>query len=163
MGTTALSTITSRSRPIGERSAEAPAAFWVQFLYGASIFIILFGLALLVAAAPLQPLFGLLYFGAAEHLLQFTPGALSYIEFKDGVIGSLILGLGLMLLTIVHGPFRRGVPESWGLIAGPVAVWFAAESASSILCGFGANILLCAPVALLIGVPLAATYRHFHP
>ena len=120
-----------------------------------------FGVALIVAPREMQPLFSLLYFGSTQRVSAFGPDAIDYLAFKDGVIGSLCLGWGAMLLFVVRGPFARGEAQGWRLVAAPIGIWFAAEALSTILSGFSSNFLLIAVFALVFAVPLAATWRGF--
>lgn len=79
-----------------------------------------------------------------------------------GIIGGTIVGFHLIMFFIIQNPFRK--KERWAhqaLTAGLLS-WFIIDSSVSAYYGAFYNIYLINLVALvLIGIPLAATYRHF--
>ncbi len=61
------------------------------------------------------------------------------------------------MLIALRGPFRHGEREGRYLIAVPAVAWFVPHTAYSLWAGFWPNAGLNAVLALLFGVPPAAT------
>ncbi|MFL1463294.1 hypothetical protein ACI6QG_13900 [Roseococcus sp. DSY-14] len=108
-----------------------------------------FGLALLLLPGPTQAAFNGLLFGQAALPAALAPAA-GYIRFLYAVLGAVIAGWALTLLLL---PLRRD-RAAWRAAMAGWALWFALDSAASLLLGFWPNALLNAGFFLLVAVPL---------
>ena len=136
--------------------------FWYRWLLVAIVGVMLFGLSMLVAPGLIRQFFSLLLYatpGAIE--MRFSADANAYIQLVHAILGAVLFGWGLAMLLILRGPFRRGDPLTWTLLAVPLLAWYLPDTLFSIASGFWQNAVFNTAFALLFGVPLAATRRHF--
>jgi len=137
-------------------------AFWWRWLVASASGVLLFGLSLVLLPAPMQRLFNLLYFSSSRANLSFGPAAESYIQFVFAVLGSVMIGWSAALLLVLFGIFRRGLRESWRLIAISLVAWFIPDTAISLFYGFWQNALLNLAIAVLFAIPLGFTFKASH-
>ena len=139
------------------------SVFWVRWLIATSLFVAAFGLSMVVAPQLPESYFNLILFGEFAEHTRFSAEAHTYIRFAYAVMGSLMAGWVASLLALIVGPLRRGERSAWIAIAVSVAVWFVLDSAASIALGFWQNAVSNLGFAILVEIPLLATYRTFFP
>jgi hypothetical protein len=142
---------------------EPIEGLWLRWLLAAAMSALLFGLSMLVLPAQAQVGFNLLLFGTTWHPPTFGPEAVGYIVFVTGILGAVMVGWSVLMLYVIAGPFRRGERAAWDMLAASLAAWFVPDTAFSIGTGFWQNAVLNVIFALAFAVPLAATWRRFHP
>jgi len=138
--------------------------FWWRWLVAASIFTILAGV-LIALVEPAQTLLQSLYYG-----FIFGDGAYSQLDtaqimFQDwlyGIIGSLMIGWGTIMLFVVWYPFRRGERWSWYALLVSLVIWFLPDSYMSAINQVPENVLLNIGFLVMLGLPLIGTYSAFH-
>ncbi|MET1080795.1 MAG: hypothetical protein ABWY06_22515 [Pseudomonas sp.] len=136
--------------------------FWYRWLLAAIVGVMLFGLSMLLTPSLIRQFFSLLLYatpGAIES--RFGGDANAYIQLLHAILGAVLFGWGLAMLLILRGPFRRGDSFAWTLLALPLLAWYLPDTLFSIASGFWQNAVFNTAFALLFGVPLAATRRHF--
>ena len=136
---------------------------WWRWLVAASVGLMAFGLVLVLAPGLTRQGFSLLIYASPAGIDAFGPAPVAYITLLHAVLGAVMFGWGMLLLWVVLGPFRRGAAESWPMLAVSLAAWFVPDTAFSLLSGFWQNAALNLGFVALFAVPLAATYRVFHP
>lgn len=138
-------------------------AFWWRWLVVATIGLLLFSLTLMFLPEVTHRLFNLMIFGSARGNPAFGTQAVGYLSFVYAVLGAVMFGWGVMVLLALFGPFRAGEPQAWRLVAWPLAAWFVPDTAISLASGYWQNAVLNLAFAAAFAVPLAATFRAFHP
>lgn len=136
-----------------------PALFWVRWLTVSASAIVMLGLGMVLAPGLTRQAFGLLLYADRYRVAEFDAAAVSYISLLHGVLGAIMLGWGTALLLIIRGSLLRGSRESWNILAIAVSAWFIPDTALSLWTGFWQNALLNVGIALLFGIPLAATRK----
>jgi uncharacterized protein YjeT (DUF2065 family) len=143
------------------RRSPLPSTLWSRWLLAVTIGVMVFGLALVLAPAIAREGFSLLVYADTTRIAGFGVQAIEYIALVHAVLGAVMFGWGVALLLVVRGPFPRGAPEGWMIIAVSAAAWFIADTAFSIWSGFWQNAGLNLIFIVLFAAPLAATYRSF--
>ena len=131
------------------------ALFWWSWLLVVSGGVVAAGLVMLLAPGLTRLLFSLLVFASPSAIDRFGQQAVGYTTLAHGVLGAVMVGWGLALLTIVAGPLRHCSHEAWTTCAVSVAAWFIADTAFSLATGFWQNAILNIVLAILFGLPLA--------
>jgi hypothetical protein len=144
------------------KSPPTFSLFWWRWLIAVTIGVMVFGLSMVLAPGLIRQVFSLLVYSSPNHIATFGAGAVAYVSLVHAILGAVMFGWGTALLYVVLGPFRRGSREGWQIIAVSVAAWFIPDTAFSLWSGFWQNALLNLAFAVLLAVPLAATYRVFH-
>ena len=139
------------------------APFWLRWLLAATVGVMVFGTALVVARVPARLGFSWLVYADPGRIGEFGAAAVAYIELLHAVLGAVMLGWGVALLCVVRGPFARGERAGWWLVAMSIAAWFVPDTAYSLASGFWQNAVLNVVFMALFAAPLARTYRAFHP
>jgi len=134
---------------------------WFRWLVIATIGVMLFGVSMMVFPNFIRQFFSLLIYSSAKSIQQFEPGAVKYITLVHGVLGAVMFGWGILLLTTLLGPFRQTNREAWLMLAISIAAWFFPDTLLSLWTGFWQNAILNLGFAILFAVPLAATYSTF--
>jgi len=137
--------------------------FWWRWLLVFTFAVILFGLCLLFLPDVLQSVFNSIIYGDAQATQAFGAEAVRYITFSFGISGAVMVGWMVLVLYMLYGSFRRGEAVGWNSIALSIGVWYVLDSAFSGLIGYPVNILLNTGFVIGFVIPLAATYRAFHP
>jgi hypothetical protein len=133
--------------------------FWFRWLLAVIVGVMLLGISMILAPGLIRQFFSLLVYGSAHSMEdRFGTSAVNYITLVHGVLGAVMVGWGVSLLLVHLGPFRRGTRERWFILAVSVAVWFVLDTSFSFWTGFWQNALLNVAIAVLLGIPLAATY-----
>lgn len=139
-----------------------PSSFWSSWLFVASMGVMVFGLALVLAPGLAREGFAWLVYTDTHHISTFDADAVAYISHVHAVLGAVMFGWGVALFFIVRVLFTRGEREGWQIIAMSILAWFIPDTAFSLWSGFWHNAVLNVVVAVLFAIPLAATYRAFH-
>ena len=137
--------------------------FWWGWLVALACASLVFGLAMVLLPETTQRLFDSLYLPSLGGSRVFGEVAVGYIKFVSAVLGAVISGWAAALLYALLVPFRRGQVEGWRLIAVSLVVWFVPDTGYSLWFGFWQNAVLNTVALALFALPLAMTYRTFHP
>ncbi len=135
--------------------------FWWYWLIVAALGVATFGAVLVVIPALGRQVFGLLLFSSPSGIEALGASATPYITLVHGVLGAVMVGWAITLLSIAIGPLGRGSWDGWLAIAVSLSEWFVADTAFSLWTGFWPNAALNLVVATLFAIPLASTYRPF--
>jgi len=138
------------------------SSFWSSWLLVASMGVMVFGLALVLAPGLTREGFAWLVYADPHRLSTFGDDAVAYISLVHAVLGAVMFGWGVALFFLVHGLFTRGEREGWQIIAVSILAWFIPDTAFSLWSGFWRNAVLNSVIAVLFAIPLAATYRALH-
>lgn len=136
---------------------------WWRWLVVVTVGVMAFGLAMVLLPGPTQWFFTWLIFSGARSNALFSLQATRYITFVYGVLGAVMVGWMASLLVVVLGPYRRGERAGWDALAASMGVWFVVDTTFSLASGFWENALFNGVFFVLFAVPLAASYRAFHP
>jgi hypothetical protein len=124
--------------------------------------VVALGLLLLLAPAYGGAVFDAIYAGSLFPQTDYSPSAIAAMHFTNGVLGAVLIGWMTMVIAVVRGPFRRGEPFAWNVIAGSIGTWWTLDTTFSVVHGVAGNVALNVLVLIGFAVPLAATYRRFH-
>src|SRR5688572_14868108 len=133
--------------------------FWQRWLQCVSAVSALLGLVFLLAPAS-----GLLA-GYNRQVVEAFHGegapaeAFAQQHWAIAVVGSSMLGWGILLTWVTSVPFARREPWAWHAVAVSVLAWVAGDSIVSLRAGVSLEVLFNAIVVVLIALPLAMTYR----
>jgi hypothetical protein len=147
---------TQRSQP------NIPSPFWWQWLTGATVIVITFGLAMVVIPEPISQLFALIL-SSSKIVNSLGEPAKTYHLLFQGVLGGTMAGWGTALLMVLLTLFRRGMREGWTIISISLIAWFIPDTAFSLWSGYWQNGILNLIFLALFAIPLGATYRTFFP
>jgi hypothetical protein len=134
---------------------------WRGWLLAVACGVIALSLLLLLAPSAGGFLFDAIYLATLTPQADYSPSAMAYIQFVNGVLGAVMIGWMVAIVLLVQGPFRRGERFGWDAIAASVAVWFAVDTSFSLVHGVLGNVALNLLMAAGFAVPLAATYGRF--
>lgn len=95
---------------------DRSTTFWWRWLLVAAAVVVMFGLALVVLAGPMQQVFEAVYF-APRGAVALDADGVAYTAFMGAVMGSVMVGWGALLLFVLRGPFRRMEPVAWTMVA----------------------------------------------
>lgn len=140
---------------------DRSAVLWWRWLVTAAVIVLVFGMALVLLAGPMQAVFESTYY-APRASVPLVSDAVAYTAFMGAVMGSVMVGWAVLLLFVLYGPFRRMDTTAWNMIAASLVAWFIPDTAFSLWSGFWQNAVLNTVVLLLFAIPLTATYGLFH-
>jgi hypothetical protein len=132
--------------------------FWQRWLQCVSAGSALTGLWFLVApdAMPLGPY-------NRQVVAAFHDGpsasAVQHQRWAIAVLGSAMLGWGVLMTWVATVPFGRRERGAWQSIAVSVAAWAAGDSIVSYRAGIALEVVWNSVVVALVALPLAMTYR----
>lgn len=136
--------------------------FWWCWILVVTIGLMIFSLSFIILPNVMQDFFYALFFSASKTNMFFSDDARKYITFICGVLGAVMVGWSITLLSFLSGPFRRGEREAWYAVTRSIGIWFVLDSGFSFYSGFVANVILNIVFFVFFAVPLAATYKRFH-
>ncbi len=137
--------------------------FWLQWLIVANVIIIIMGF--------MVAFFGdsfLFYFHNEATKEVFFEGneiqgsTLHYKKFLYGIIGGTMVGFQVLMLFIVHYPFRKKEVWAYRALWAGLLSWFVIDTSLSTFHGAYHNVYLINLFALLLmGLPLVMTRKYF--
>jgi hypothetical protein len=143
--------------------------FWPRWVIGLSVFLILYGLAMMFLPQTMNRTFvGPLLYGNNERLqsafVSLREPETTFLNVMSGLLGTVTIGWAIQMAWIAHIPFRNGERWAWIALAMSVSVWAILEFLFKLLDGIS-SVGLVAHFGLLVAfaIPLAATYRDFYP
>jgi hypothetical protein len=136
--------------------------FWYRWLVVATVGLMAFGIAMVVAPGIAKFGFSALIYTDGHFIsTSFSPQANGYVALVHGVLGAVLVGWGLQIFLVIKGPFLKAQPTAWSSIAIPLAVWFVIDTSFSILAGYRQNAVLNTGLLAVFAIPLGATRKHF--
>jgi hypothetical protein len=136
--------------------------FWSRAVQAAA-FVVLTLSAVLLLAPPLgERVFYFVYFQQFTSPVPVPEVTVGYLRFANGIIGAVMAGWMIGVIVLARGPFLAGQPFAWKAIAWPLAGWYLIDTAFSIGHGVWGNVVLNTATALMFGIPLLASRRHFN-
>ncbi len=157
-GTRSVTTADPVPNIVTAMSSDGTKAFWLAWLRIATVFMIAFGLFLVIAPALSRQGFSLMVYSSADRIGGFGPAAADYIELAHAVMGAVMVGWGVALLMVLRGPMQRNVREGALIYAVSLGCWFVPDTIFSLASGFWQNAILNTGFALLFGIPLVACF-----
>jgi hypothetical protein len=133
--------------------------FWQRWLIVVTGGVILYGFSLILLPDVMQNLFNTLFFSAPG--ATYSADAQAYITLAQGVLGAVVIGWMLMVMSILVGAFRRGERSAWNTLALSLLCWFVIDTGFSLAVGNVAHALFNLLFLVMFAIPLAATYRQF--
>jgi hypothetical protein len=144
---------------------ESIPAIWWRWLLVVCVVVAVFGLMLAIAPGVFHSTLGqITYNSFFEHdaYAALSAGELTYQDWLMGVLGATMAGWLVMMGWLVAGPFRRGERWAWTAITLGMIVWFVLDTGTSLAHGVVFNAISNLGFLFGFGIPLVATYRHFH-
>ena len=127
--------------------------FWQKWLFAISLFLIVLGI--LLAFFPHSGFTSFIFNARIDPVFwgndSIPEKAYSYQAWIYGVLGSVILGWGILLAFIIYHPFKACKKWAWTCVAVGFAFWFIVDTGISALFGVIFNVLFNIFLLLLIG------------
>jgi hypothetical protein len=140
---------------------DNPLRRWSRLLQAAALVVLGLSAALLLAPALGEAIFNVVYYQQPGSPVPVAPETQGYVRFANGIIGAVMTGWMLVILLLARGPFLAGERLGWQAIAWPLAGWYLVDTTFSIAHGVWGNVLLNTGTAVMFGIPLLASRRHF--
>ena len=138
-----------------------PLLLWSRLLQAAAVAVLALSAVLLLAPSLGEAVFNVVYFQQPGSPVPVPPESQGYIRFANGIIGAVMAGWMVAIILLARGAFLAGERQGWHAIAWPLACWFLIDTAFSLAHGVWGNVALNTATALMFGVPLMASRRHF--
>jgi len=135
--------------------------FWSRLVQGAAAVVLALSAVLMLAPPLGETFFHLVYFQQPASPVPVPAEIQGYLRFANGIIGAVMAGWMMAVIVLARGPFRAGERFAWNAIAWPLLGWYLIDTTFSIAHGVWGNVLLNTGTALMFGVPLLASRRHF--
>jgi len=141
--------------------------FWSHWLLVLSLFLILYGLAMVFASQIMNSAFvgPLLYHGEVlrSAFARLVEPELMFLNVLNGLLGTVTIGYAILIGWMAVEPFRKGERWAWNAILVSVLVWATLEGYVKLTNGLGFESLAHIGLVIVVAIPLAMTYRRFHP
>ena len=135
--------------------------FWSRLIQAAAAVVLALSAVLMLAPSLGEAFFYLVYFQQPTSPVAVPEEIQGYLRFANGIIGAVMAGWMMAVIALARGPFRAGERFAWNSIAWPLLGWYVIDTTFSIAHGAWGNVLLNTGTALMFGVPLLASRRHF--
>lgn len=134
---------------------------WSRLIQAASIVVIGLSAVLMLAPPQGESLFYLVYFQQTASPVTVPVEIQGYLRFANGIIGAVMVGWMVAIIILARGPFVCGERFAWQAIAWPLFVWYLIDTCFSLAHGVWGNVLLNTGTAVMFGLPLLFSRRHF--
>lgn len=135
--------------------------FWSRLIQVAAAVVLALSAVLMLAPSLGEAFFHLVYFQQPASPVAVPIEIQGYLRFANGIIGAVMAGWMMAIIMLARAPFQAGEPFAWNAIAWPLLGWYVIDTAFSAANGVWGNVLLNTGTALMFGVPLLASRRHF--
>ncbi len=137
--------------------------FWNRWFTAVGWLLISFGIAM--AALPQTSVFDFAFNQRVNPVFWPTGSGAVNIEIFQawiyGVLGATVSGWGVFVVALARHPLRKREKWAWNCLFTGITVWFLIDTAISAYFGVLFNVAFNAAIAVLVYVPLFATYREF--
>jgi len=130
------------------------AIMWLQLVLGA---VFVYSLLLVFAGSLAGSLFSWFGFGPKESI--DTSEVREYLLLPYMVLGAVMSGWVLLMLLIVRGPLRDGLPWARKYLIWSLSLWFILDTSMSLVLGYPTHALFNISFAVALGIPLALMKR----
>jgi hypothetical protein len=127
---------------------------WLQLVLGA---VFVYSLLLVFAGSLAGSLFSWFGFGPKESI--DTSEVREYLLLPYMVLGAVMSGWVLLMLLIVRGPLRDGLPWARKYLIWSLSLWFILDTSMSLVLGYPTHALFNISFAVALGIPLALIKR----
>jgi hypothetical protein len=127
---------------------------WLQLVLGA---VFVYSLLLVFAGSLAGSLFSWFGFGPKESI--DTNEVREYLLLPYMVLGAVLSGWVLLMLLIVRGPLRDGLPWARKYLIWSLSLWFILDTSMSLVLGYPTHALFNISFAVALGIPLALIKR----
>ena len=135
--------------------------FWSRLTQTAAAGVLVLRAVLMLVTSLGEAFFYLVYFQQPASPVAVPAEIQGYLRFANGIIGAVMAGWMMVVIALARGPFRAGERFAWNAITWPLLGWYVIDTTFSIAHGVWGNVLLNTGTALMFGVPLLASRRHF--
>lgn len=135
--------------------------FWSRQIQMAAAVVLALSAVLMLAPSLGEAFFYVVYFQQPASPVAVPIEIQGYLRFANGIIGAVMAGWMMAIIALARGPFVAGERWAWNAIAWPMLGWYVIDTTFSIAHGAWGNVLLNTGTALMFGVPLLASRRHF--
>lgn len=123
---------------------------WLQLVLGA---VFVYSLLLVFAGSMAGSLFSWFGFGPNESI--DSNEVRDYLLLPYMVLGAVMSGWVFLMLLIVRGPLRDGLPWARNFLIWSISLWFILDTLMSLVLGYPTHALFNIPFAIALGIPLA--------
>lgn len=141
--------------------SQSSLATWSRLIQAAAGAMLALSALLLLAPGLGEAVFNFVYYQQFASPVEVPAAPRGYIQFANGIIGAVMAGWMIAIIMLARGPFAAGQRHGWNSIALPLAGWYLFDTSFSAAHGVWGNVLLNSAVAVMFGVPLIASRRHF--
>ncbi len=125
------------------------AIVWLQVVLAGVFFYSLF---LVLAGRTAGSVFA--WFGFGPDSSIDTDEVRNYLRLPYMVLGAVMAGWTLLMIQLVRGPLRDGSQWAFRFLVQSLVLWFALDTAMSLVLGYLNHALFNIPFAIALGVPL---------
>ena len=125
------------------------AIVWLQTVLAGVFFYSLF---LVLAGRTAGSVFASFGFGPDSSI--DTDEVRNYLRLPYMVLGAVMAGWTLLMIQLVRGPLRDGSQWAFRFLVQSLVLWFALDTAMSLVLGYPNHALFNIPFAIALGVPL---------
>ncbi len=122
---------------------------WLQLVLGV---VFLYSLLLVFAGSIAGSLFSWFGFGPTESI--DTNEVRDYLLLPYMVLGAVMSGWVSLMLLIVRGPLKDGLPWARKFLIQSLSLWFVLDTFMSLALGYPTHALFNIPFAVALGIPL---------
>lgn len=126
--------------------------FWITWLQVVLVLLFLYAMVLVLAGRLAGSLFDAFGFGLPD--AADTEEAREYLKLPFMVLGAVMAGWSILMLQLVRGPLRDGVPWAWLFLVRSLVTWFVLDTGMSFVLGHPTHALFNVPFAVALGIPL---------
>lgn len=123
---------------------------WLQLVLGV---VFLYSLLLVFVGSFAGSLFSWFGFGPIESI--DTNEVRDYLLLPYMVLGAVMSGWVFLMLLIVRGPLKDGLPWARKFLIWSLSLWFILDTLMSLVLGYPTHALFNIPFAVALGIPLA--------
>lgn len=122
---------------------------WLQIVI---VIVFIYSLTLIFAGATAGQLFSIFGFGPDDSInsQKFR----DYLLLPYMVLGAVMAGWTFMMLQIVRGPLREGIPWARTFMLSSLTLWFILDTGMSLVLAYPTHAIFNIPFALALGLPL---------
>ena len=125
------------------------AVRWLEIVL---VIVLLYSLLLVFAGGIANSVFTFFGFGPSESIS--TEEVTDYLRLPFMVLGSVMAGWSLLMIQIVRGPLKEGLPWAWTFLVRSLILWFVLDTGMSLVIGYPTHALFNVPFAIALGIPL---------